>query len=87
MRMRYKFTKLTIVSLVTVAMLLALSSCSMNNMKHQGRYQLVVAPEDNDAFVIDTNTGQVWSRKRKSSVELKDFYLPKSDEAQEEIAK
>jgi len=87
MRMRHKFTKLTIVSLVTVSMLLALSSCSVNNMKRQGRYQLVVAPEEHDAFVIDTNTGQVWSRNRKSGVELKDFYLPKLDETQERTAK
>ena len=44
-----------------------------------GRYQLVVSAEGSHAFVIDTITGQVWSRYPGAVTENKAFLLPKLD--------
>jgi len=87
MRKRHQVIKSTVLLFVIVCVLLGSSSCSSNNKQQQGRYQLVVSPDDKDAYVIDTRTGQVWSRDPVSSYRQKIFYLPKLHETQESAAK
>lgn len=72
--MKIDIKSLIIGVLITVVVLLALGASHSTGSHSCGRYQFA-AGENNYAYVIDTSTGQVWS---KSGTGREEFWKPKN---------
>ena len=76
MRKNIDVKTLAIGIFITVIVVLASGAVRNAPSGRIGRFQLVSSAVSDEAFVVDTISGQVWSSRVSSQTK---FYLPKSD--------
>lgn len=79
MKLHLEFKSMLIGALLLLCILLAMGASNRTSSTVSARFQLALPGEGTNAYIINTDTGQVWEKNPTGGESAAKFRLPKTD--------